>query len=33
MAEDSTRIGRAQQDLLRQVHQHLRSELTAILDA
>lgn len=28
-----TRIGRAQQDLLRQVHEHLRSELAAILDA
>jgi hypothetical protein len=32
VTDDSTRIGRAQQDLLRQVHQHLRSELTAILD-
>ena len=33
MTEDSTRVGRAQQDLLRQVHDHLRSELASILEA
>ncbi|BEP14379.1 hypothetical protein acdb102_26900 [Acidothermaceae bacterium B102] len=30
---EPTRIGRAQQDLLRQVHEHLRSELRQILEA
>ena len=30
---EPTRIGRAQQDLLRQVHEHLRSELRQILAA
>jgi hypothetical protein len=33
VSEQSTPIGRAQQDLLRQVHEHLRSELAVILDA
>jgi hemerythrin-like domain-containing protein len=33
VTDDSTRIGRAQQDMLRQVHQHLRAELASILVA
>jgi hemerythrin-like domain-containing protein len=33
VTDDSTRIGRAQQDLLRRVHDHLRSELATILVA
>lgn len=31
--DDTTRIGRAQQDLLRGVHQHLRTELASVLVA
>jgi hemerythrin HHE cation binding domain-containing protein len=33
LAEEPTRIGRAQQDLLRQVHDHLRDELARIIVA
>jgi hypothetical protein len=33
VGDDYTRIGRAQQDLLRQVHEHLRSELAGIVAA
>src|SRR3954447_18484944 len=33
VADEPTRIGRAQQDLLRQVHEHLRDELGRIIVA